>query len=96
MRKIKFRGIDSCTGKYVYGYYNPFMNAEELPMISTKAGEVEVAAESVAQLVGVDKNGREVYEGDKVVDDFGNVMAAGFVVIHIERMSLLGATKCGR
>ena len=67
MREIKFRGIDALTGKYVYGYYNSFLGNEDLPMIAIKAGGVAVMPDSVAQLIGVDVNGKEVYEGDMVV-----------------------------
>lgn len=31
----------------------------------------QVKPESIAQLVGIDSNGKEVYEGDEVVDKFG-------------------------
>lgn len=66
MRQIKFRGIDALTGKYVYGYYNPFLGHEDLPMIAIKEGGVVIKPDSVEQLIGRDKNGREVYEGDEV------------------------------
>ena len=59
MRTIKFRGIDAVTGKYVYGYYCPYRGNKNLPGIEIEAGFVEIEPESVSQLVGLDKNGRE-------------------------------------
>lgn len=66
MRAIKFRGVDMETGETVYG---------ELGTIFTTCtgdkyyfgSEHSVKPESVKQLIGVDGNGCEVYEGDKVV-----------------------------
>ncbi len=67
MRTIKFRGVDAVTGKVVYGYYNPFLNAEQLPMIATAQGDVLIKDESLAQLIGVDVFNKEIYEGDMVL-----------------------------
>ena len=66
MRQIKFRGIDTVTGKYVYGAYLPFLDEESMPMIATPDGLVEVKVGSVQQLIARDINDREVYEGDIV------------------------------
>lgn len=35
-----------------------------------------VDPDSIAQLVGYDKNGREVYEGDKVISEYGDEVVA--------------------
>lgn len=66
MRQIKFRGIDTVTGKYVYGAYLPFLDDESMPMIATPDGLVEVKVGSVQQLIAHDINHCEVYEGDIV------------------------------
>lgn len=67
MRQIKFRGIDVKTGKYVYGYYVPQCPMSSFPGI-VDGNEVihEVKHDSIAQLVGHDSNGDEVYEGDTI------------------------------
>ena len=65
-RKIKFRGVDK-TGKLHYGYF--YVDFCGLPCIAEGRGGklIPVDENSVAQLIGVDKNGFEVYEGDLVI-----------------------------
>ena len=67
MRTIKFRGIDSVTKKPVYGYYCPFLCDENYPMIAVAAGFVKIDDGSLAQLIGVDPDGNEIFEGDEVI-----------------------------
>ncbi|MBR0289944.1 MAG: hypothetical protein IJQ82_13290 [Selenomonadaceae bacterium] len=73
---IKFRGralLDSCgqsVDKIVYGDLS--QSDGKVTILDWDDGDIyEVAPESVAQLVGYDSKKREVYEGDRVVDKFG-------------------------
>ena len=40
---------------------------------------IEVAPDTVAQLIGVDKKGNEIYEGDEIVSLFGQHCFASFL-----------------
>ena len=74
MRPIKFRGRDVHTGEVIYGALriigiNPHIYKEAHCYYEEEL--IEVDPDSVAQLVGYDANGKEVYEGDTVVDRKG-------------------------
>ena len=72
-RPIKFRGRDIDTGKIVYAELGEIMKTPDpgyLTFIPCEAYYVE--ADSIAQLVGVDKDGNEVYEDDLVTDKNGD------------------------
>ncbi len=67
-RPIKFRGRDM-NGEMRFGFY---AEGGDYPYIIADYAWFEVDPDSVAQLVGYDKNGNEVYEGDKIlIDDAG-------------------------
>jgi len=69
MREIKFRGKRVDNGELVYGYY---IVAGGIPFISTFGVREPIAVipETVGQYTGgKDKNGVEIYEGDKVLID---------------------------
>ena len=68
-RQIKFRGRDINTGEFVFG---DLAHTE----VGVLIGAHEVDPESVAQFVGYDCEGAEVYEGDLLVDKHG----IGYVV----------------
>ena len=78
MREIKFRG-KTIGGLIVFGsyYYENLDDIGEIPIIMDEHGEENVVyPESVAQLVGYDANGKEVYEGDKLIDRDGRRIKA--------------------
>lgn len=104
MRQIKFRGRDIDTGEYVYaelGQVAAEINPEYLTFITDDTYTVM----DVAQLVGIDANGHEVYEGDTVIriagdEDFNPEkaypMAAAFddyAAIRDEEIVLVEAAK---
>lgn len=71
---IKFRGVDVETGDYRYG--DLLTTSHGTFCISWFADDgsgrkyFKVFADSVAQLVGYDADGREVYEGDDLYLDY--------------------------
>lgn len=74
MREIKFRG--RYVGDYVMDeyiaegtmLYGGYVEIEGKPYIIPKDdAAIQVTPESVAQLIGIDAHGREVYEGDTVI-----------------------------
>lgn len=73
MRKIKFRGINKC-GEYVYG---DLLHKKSRTYIAvTHYLKYKVDSSSVAQFIGEDSNGAEVYEGDLIIDKTGNLFVA--------------------
>lgn len=60
MKKIKFRGKSLDNGKMFYGY---LWHSETF---GATVNGVVVDPESVAQLIGYDKNGKEIYSDDEV------------------------------
>lgn len=69
MRTIKFRGRDVNTGEYVYGDLRIVGIRPHIYKAAHCYYEetlIEVEADSVAQLIEVDKNGNEVYENDDI------------------------------
>ena len=64
MKKIKFRGVSKCDYLPVFGDLEHYNNQVYID-------DYAVYPDSVAQFVGYDKNGAEVYEGDDVISDIG-------------------------
>ena len=72
MRPIKFRGRDIDSGEYVFaelGQVSEEINPGYLSFI-TEGDVYTVDSDSVVQLVGYDANGKEVYEGDTVIEEY--------------------------
>lgn len=67
MREIKFRGTDVYTGEKRYGFYLEDEDGANILDIKNISRAYLVDRDSVAQLVGRDKNGSEVYEGDRCI-----------------------------
>ena len=67
MRQIKFRGRDS-RGNVFFGCYDE--STATIDDFEYAACHV-VEPESVAQFVGLDADGNEVYEGDILIDEQG-------------------------
>ena len=77
MREIKFRGRDLDTGKFVYGDFVHCVPMSSFPGIVDDDGSVhEVYFDSVAQLIGKDGNGDEIYDGDFLQCDLDGLKAA--------------------
>lgn len=95
-RPIKFRGrvcdenkAQSDQGKTVYGNcLFQYPNGTVALSHTIKLALTFVDPESVAQLVGYDKDGREVYEGDIIVDDIAEYVAHLFPNVRISDCKL--------
>lgn len=61
---IKFRGKDVDTDRYVYG---DFVQGDYDFMFINNSNIYRVYPESVAQLIGYDADGNEIYEGDRII-----------------------------
>ena len=75
MRQIKFRGRSMLDGEWlfgdlIHGYANSFAIRTE------NDGTHCVVPDTIAQLIGLDMDGREVYEGDAVIVEDGNILHA--------------------
>lgn len=69
VRPIKFRGACVGNGTLVYG---DLTHEDEQIFV----GDWQVKPESVSQLVGIDRDGREVYEGDIIINRDGTRLKA--------------------
>ena len=87
MRPIKFRGKSLRTGEYHYGYYSECLvgNGRVNSYITDKnLDSWVVKPETVAQFVGYDKHGKEIYSDDTVVNVYGAEIPFSAVMISYE------------
>lgn len=75
MRLIKFRGHNFFTKETVYG--QQICETEDGWDFWT--GDDWIHCTDCAQLVGIDVDGNEIYEGDKVVSEYGFTVTARLV-----------------
>ena len=86
-RQIKFRGV-TCksrfhkAGEVVFGHSLDYFMGHNSPQIADETQQgwesIPVKPDSISQLIGVDKKGNEIYEGDEIVSRFGSSCYATF------------------
>lgn len=65
MRKIKFRGVSTDEGKWLVGAFIPNGNSPCIAPFGELFHLEEVIPDTVGEFTGMlDKNGKEIYEGD--------------------------------
>ena len=89
MRIVKFRGKRRDNGELIYGdllHYGKYETCIRSYLFPDKNSfsTLPVDPESVAQFVGYDKNGKEIYSDDTVVNAYGAEIPFAAVQISYE------------
>ena len=90
MRKIKFRGTAATDGRIVYGD-GAYVTAD-FECVVERMIYVHCKPDSVSQLIGLDKNGREVYEGDAASYEGREFIAT---LGNVDDIELCELVRCG-
>lgn len=73
MRKIKFRGKDEYNGDWIFGY--PLQDADiedRWYIMNNYSDGIIVDQKTISQFTGLtDRNGKEIYEGDILLNSIG-------------------------
>ena len=88
-RPIKFRGRD-IRGRILFG---DIRHNNGVWFMFDGDFWYEVDSDSIAQLVGYDKDGNEIYEGDTVVSEYGDEIVARLIDNLPPKAKLKEATK---
>ena len=98
MREIKFRGKRISNSEWVYGYYFESFTGTSYILgmydhLLEMAEHYEVDTKTVGQFTGLlDKNGKEIYDGDIIDDHFVGIGVVKYVR-GAYRVSYKGSTR---